>query len=172
MSYLTSWHNHYFSGMAAGCRSLEREALPTILDQLRIHNGFSLLIVGYSLGAGLAQLFTRYIVKKLVNNISNHCISGWLNGKRNFQKELWYADTFKHNFFWKLIFWFLIRIQPICVSGKSHLLWLPSSLSLSRLQLCWGRCSCSKFYILFKRLFFYSKTKKTFLFSFGSYSPT
>ena len=49
------------SGMASGCRSLEREALPTILEQLRIHNGFSLLIVGYSLGAGLAQLFTRYV---------------------------------------------------------------------------------------------------------------
>ena len=49
------------SGMASGCRSLEREALPTILEQLQIHNGFSLLIVGYSLGAGLAQLFTRYV---------------------------------------------------------------------------------------------------------------
>ena len=49
------------SGMASGCRSLEREALPAILEQLQIHNGFSLLIVGYSLGAGLAQLFTRYV---------------------------------------------------------------------------------------------------------------
>ena len=47
--------------MASGCRSLEREALPAILEQLQIHNGFSLLIVGYSLGAGLAQLFTRYV---------------------------------------------------------------------------------------------------------------
>ena len=48
------------SGMAAGCRSLGREALPTILEQLGIFKGFSLLVVGYSLGAGLAQLFTRF----------------------------------------------------------------------------------------------------------------
>jgi len=59
------------SGMASGCRSLEREALPTILEQLRIHNGFSLLIVGYSLGAGLAQLFTRMVKweKKLPDGV-------------------------------------------------------------------------------------------------------
>jgi len=59
------------SGMAAGCRSLEREALPTILEQLRIRNGFSLLIVGYSLGAGLAQLFTRMVKweKKLPDGV-------------------------------------------------------------------------------------------------------
>merc|ERR1711962_727573 len=52
------------SGMAAGCRSLEREALPAILEQLRRYNGFSLLIVGYSLGAGLAQLFTRMVKRE------------------------------------------------------------------------------------------------------------
>ena len=61
-------HNYYFSGMASGCRSLEREALPTILEQLRLRNGFSLLIVGYSLGAGLAQLFTRCVGKEMVQN--------------------------------------------------------------------------------------------------------
>ena len=48
-------------GMVAGCRKLEELALPRVLEQLAGHPGFSLLVIGYSLGAGLAQLFTRLV---------------------------------------------------------------------------------------------------------------
>jgi len=49
------------SGMVAGCRKLEELALPRVLEELARHPGFSLLVIGYSLGAGLAQLFARLV---------------------------------------------------------------------------------------------------------------
>ena len=44
-------------GMVIGHQNLVKYALPCILEQLSSHPDFSLLIVGYSLGAALAQLF-------------------------------------------------------------------------------------------------------------------
>ena len=44
-------------GMVVGHHNLAKFALPCILEQLDSHPDYSLLIVGYSLGAALAQLF-------------------------------------------------------------------------------------------------------------------
>ena len=44
-------------GMVIGHNNLVKFALPCIIEQLSSHPDFSLLIVGYSLGAALAQLF-------------------------------------------------------------------------------------------------------------------
>ena len=44
-------------GMVIGHQNLVKFALPCILEQLSSHPDFSLLVVGYSLGAALAQLF-------------------------------------------------------------------------------------------------------------------
>ena len=45
------------AGMVLGHRNLVKTALPTLIEELRKRPGFSLLVVGYSLGAALAQLF-------------------------------------------------------------------------------------------------------------------
>merc|ERR1719234_1723975 len=46
------------SGILKGAANLEKAAMPCIRQQLSVHPGFSLLFVGYSLGAGIAQLLT------------------------------------------------------------------------------------------------------------------
>jgi len=46
------------SGILKGAANLEKAALPCLLQQLSLNQGFSLLFVGYSLGAGIAQLLT------------------------------------------------------------------------------------------------------------------
>merc|ERR1719234_1081652 len=46
------------SGILKGAANLEKAAMPCIRQQLETHPGFSLLFVGYSLGAGIAQLLT------------------------------------------------------------------------------------------------------------------
>eukprot|EP00092_Neocalanus_flemingeri_P007580 GFUD01008182.1.p1 GENE.GFUD01008182.1~~GFUD01008182.1.p1 ORF type:complete len:335 (+),score=91.96 GFUD01008182.1:249-1253(+) len=50
-------HGLAHSGMVAGHRNLIKQALPKLSTELSKHTGYSLLIVGYSLGAGLAHLF-------------------------------------------------------------------------------------------------------------------
>merc|ERR1712192_90000 len=46
------------SGILKGAANLEKAAMPCIRQQLSTHPGFSLLFIGYSLGAGIAQLLT------------------------------------------------------------------------------------------------------------------
>ena len=46
------------AGILRGAKNLEIEALPCLVEQLRRWPGYSLLLAGYSLGAGLAQLLT------------------------------------------------------------------------------------------------------------------
>jgi len=50
-------HGLAHSGMVAGNRNLVKQALPKLSTELTQYSGYSLLIVGYSLGAGLAHLF-------------------------------------------------------------------------------------------------------------------
>eukprot|EP00090_Calanus_glacialis_P002599 TRINITY_DN11944_c0_g1_i1.p1 TRINITY_DN11944_c0_g1~~TRINITY_DN11944_c0_g1_i1.p1 ORF type:complete len:526 (-),score=166.79 TRINITY_DN11944_c0_g1_i1:92-1669(-) len=50
-------HGLAHSGMVAGSRNLIKHALPKLSSELSKYPGYSLLIVGYSLGAGLAHLF-------------------------------------------------------------------------------------------------------------------
>lgn len=50
-------HGLAHSGMVAGTRNLIKHALPKLSAELSKYPGYSLLIVGYSLGAGLAHLF-------------------------------------------------------------------------------------------------------------------
>jgi len=50
-------HGLAHRGMVAGNRNLMKNALPKLSAELHKHPGYSLLLVGYSLGAGLAQLF-------------------------------------------------------------------------------------------------------------------
>merc|ERR1719357_891928 len=46
------------AGMVWGTRNLVTVAVPKLVDELKKHPGYSILIIGYSLGAGLAQLLT------------------------------------------------------------------------------------------------------------------
>lgn len=55
-------------GMVTGARNLARNAMQHIQNTLAKFPGYSLLVVGYSLGAALAQLFTMDL---LVGNISS-----------------------------------------------------------------------------------------------------
>ena len=48
---------HAHGGMVHGHNNLVRTAMPLLLQHLQDNPGFSLLVVGYSLGAALAQLF-------------------------------------------------------------------------------------------------------------------
>jgi len=50
-------HGLAHKGMVAGNRNLIKHALPKLTSELKKYPGYSLLIVGYSLGAGLAHLF-------------------------------------------------------------------------------------------------------------------
>jgi len=50
-------HGLAHSGMVAGTRNLIKHALPKLSAELSKYPGYSLLLVGYSLGAGLAHLF-------------------------------------------------------------------------------------------------------------------
>ena len=45
-------------GIGVGTRNLVKTAIPVIKNQLETHPSYSLLVLGYSLGAGLAQLLT------------------------------------------------------------------------------------------------------------------
>jgi len=49
-------HGLAHSGMVAGSRNLMKHALPKLSEELHKYPGYSLLLVGYSLGAGLAHL--------------------------------------------------------------------------------------------------------------------
>lgn len=46
------------AGMVWGTRNLVSTAIPKVTSELTKHPGYSLLVIGYSLGAGLAQLLT------------------------------------------------------------------------------------------------------------------
>jgi len=50
-------HGLAHKGMVAGTRNLIKHALPKLSAELHKYPGYSLLLVGYSLGAGLAHLF-------------------------------------------------------------------------------------------------------------------
>ena len=47
-------------GIGVGTRNLVETAVPVIKSQLELHPSYSLLVLGYSLGAGLAQLLTLH----------------------------------------------------------------------------------------------------------------
>ena len=53
------------AGMVLGERNLVKTALPTIIEELKSRPGFSLLVVGYSLGAALAQLLLLHLNTEL-----------------------------------------------------------------------------------------------------------
>ena len=53
------------AGMVVGERNLVKTALPTIIEELTHRPGFSLLVVGYSLGAALAQLLLLHLNTEL-----------------------------------------------------------------------------------------------------------
>ena len=53
------------AGMVLGERNLVKTALPTIIEELSRRAGFSLLVVGYSLGAALAQLLLLHLQTEL-----------------------------------------------------------------------------------------------------------
>ena len=51
------------AGMAAGTQNIIQRSLDTVLQALQDNTGYSLLVVGYSLGAGLAQLYTMELIE-------------------------------------------------------------------------------------------------------------
>ena len=50
------------AGMVIGTRNLMRRSFSVLVDTVAAHPGYSVLVVGYSLGAGLAQLYTAQLL--------------------------------------------------------------------------------------------------------------
>ena len=60
------------SGILKGAANLEKAALPSLLQQLSLNQGFSLLFVGYSLGAGnqcTSNCFSSFVIV-FINSIA------------------------------------------------------------------------------------------------------
>ena len=56
-------HGHAHRGMAIGCNNILEKVLDLIVENLEKYSDYSLLITGYSLGAGISQLVTMELLE-------------------------------------------------------------------------------------------------------------
>ena len=57
-------HGEAHAGMVIGSRNILERSWETLREAVTSNPGFSVLVVGYSLGAGLAQLFTAELLER------------------------------------------------------------------------------------------------------------